>query len=333
MKRVFPLIALTVAAVVAPVLRADVKTTEKTTTKFGGVLSMLSKFGGGGGDEGVASTVSIKGNRKYSGTDRNAEIIDLTEEKVYRLDIRKKEYKVLTFDQIRKEWQDMKAEADKNAKQLQEAQGETAPQDPLEFSATVKETGQTKSVAGENTREVVVTLTGVHKGKTLEEGGGMVLTNTLWLARKIASVDEIREFDMRYVKAILGSDDAAAVMQQMTMLFAMIGNAKPAMDQMMAENRKLQGTQLASTIVMETVRAGTAAGQQAAAPANNSQQSNSGGGGIGGMLARRMGGNKAAAADNAPRQTTFSSTREILTLAPSASAEDVAIPAGFKEKK
>jgi hypothetical protein len=330
MKRAFLLTVSLVAVAALAAVRADVKTTEKTTTKFGGLLGTMSRFTGGGSDDGVASTVAIKGNRKYSANDRAGEIIDLAEQKVYRLDIRKKEYKVVTFDQIRKEWQDTKAEAEKNAKQMQEAQRDNpdAPQGTLEFSATVKETGQQKSIAGENAREVVVTLTGVHAGKTLEEGGGMVLTNTLWIGPKMAAIDEIRDFDMKYVQAILGNDDAAAVMQQMTMLFAMFGNAKPAMDQMIAESRKLQGTQLASTLVMETVRSA----EQARAAAGAGQQSG-GGGGIGGMLGRRLAGNRAAAADNSPRQTTFTSTREILTMAPTASAEDVAVPAGFKEKK
>lgn len=313
-----------------PVLRADVKTTEKSTTKFGGIFGAMSRFMPGGSDDGVASTTAIKGSRRFSANDRSGEIVDLAEQKVYRLDLRKKEYRVLTFDQIRKEWQDAKAEAEKNAKEMQEAMRESpdAPQGTLEFSASVKETGRTKSIAGHTAREVVVTLTGVQSGKTLEEGGGMVLTNTMWLAPKIASVDEIRHFDMRYVKAILGEEDAAAVMQQMTMLFAIFGNAKPAMDQMTAESRRLVGTPLASTIVMETVRSA----EQTKAAAANSQQSG-GGGGLGGMLARRMGGNRAAAADNAPRQTTFTTTHEILTVAPSATADDVAVPAGFKEKR
>ena len=331
MKRAFGFAGFLVLVVAMPALRADVKTTEKTTIKFGGIFGTMSKFmGGGGSDDGVASTIAVKGSRRFSANDRTGEIIDLAEQRVYRLDVRKKEYKVLTFDQIRKEWQDTKAEAEKNAKQMQEAQRENpdAPQGTLEFSAAVKETGRTKSIAGHDVREVVVTLTGVQPGKTLEEGGGMVLTNTLWLAPTIAAVDEIRDFDMRYVKAILGADDAEAVMQQMTMLFAMFGNAKPAMDQMRAQSRQLQGTPLASTLVMETIRSA----EQTKAAAADSQPSG-GGGGIGGMLARRIGGNRAAAADNAPRQTTFTTTHEILTMAPSASAEDVAVPAGFKEKK
>jgi hypothetical protein len=202
-----------------------------------------------------------------------------------------------------------------------------APQGTLEFTAAVKETGQTREIAGHQTREVVVTITGVQPGKTLEQGGGMVLTNALWLAPKIAAVDDIRAFELRYFKAIVG-EEGAAVMQQMTMLFALFGNMKPAMDQLMVEGRKLQGTPLASTLTMETVRS-----PEQAKAAGNPDQARGGGGGLGGMLSRRLGGGRGGASDNSPRQTTFTNIRETLTVAPSATAEDVAVPAGLKEKK
>jgi hypothetical protein len=106
------------------------------------------------------------------------------------------------------------------------------------------------------------------------------------------------------------------------------------MDQLMAEGRKLEGTPLASTMVMETVKS---AEQMKAAAGSDQQSSGSasaGMSGLGGMLSKRIVGNRAASADNnSPRQTTFTTTREVLTVAPSATAEDVAVPAGFKEKK
>ena len=328
MKRACVCTALVVVAIAMPSVRADVKTTERSSTKFGGILGTMSRLMPGGGTSEMTTTVALRGDRRLSMNETNGEIVDLNEQKVYRLDLKRKEYKVLTFDQVRKEWLDTKADAEKHAKEMQEAQRDNpdAPPGKLEFTASVKETGRTKSLAGHNVREVVITLTGVQSGKTLEEGGGMVLTNTVWLAPTITAVDEISAFEMKYLKAILGSDDAAAVMQQMAMLFALFGNAKPAMDQLMAESRKLQGTQLASTLVMETVRSA----EQAKAAAGNSQSS--GGGGIGGMLSRRIAG-RAAAADSSPRQTTFTTIREIQTVAPSASADDVAVPGGFREKK
>ena len=115
MKRSSVLTALSLLAValVAPALHADVKTTEKATLKLEG---MLGKFLGGAAKDGIVSTVAVKGSRKSSMNDKTGEIIDLTEEKVYRIDVKKKEYKVVTFAQLRKEWEEAKAEAEKNAR-------------------------------------------------------------------------------------------------------------------------------------------------------------------------------------------------------------------------
>jgi len=316
-------------AVLAPSLRADVKTTEKTSSKLEGMLGTMSRMFARGGDAGVTSTVALKGDRKLSMSDVSGEIIDLAEQKVYRLDVKKKEYKVLTFDQVRKEWQDMQAEAEKNAKQLKDAQQESPEANQqLEFTADVKETGQTKSLAGYSTREVILTITGVHAGQTLEQGGGMVLTTTMWLAPKIAALDEIASFDMRYFKAIVGDENAVAAMQQLTAMFAMFANAKPMMDKMQAEGRKLAGTPLLSTTVMETVKS---AAEMQAAGSGGSGGSGSGSG-VSGMLAGRLAG-RGRASSNSPHSTILTTTRELLTVATSATADDVAVPAGFKEKK
>ena len=312
------LIAVSVAG---SALRADVKTTEKSVTKLEGMLGRLMR----GGGDGVTSTIAIKGDRKLSVNDSNGEIIDLAGQKVYRLDVKKKEYRVLTFDQVREEWKKSQADAEKAAKQLQEAQQENpeAAGATLEFSAEVKETGQRKSIAGYDTREVVLTVTGTQKGKTLEEGGGSVMTSTMWIGPKIPALDEINAFDMKYFKAIIGDDAGAQALQQLTTVFAMFISAKPMMDKMQAEGRKLAGSPLVTTMVMETVKSAAAV-----KAASGDQQS--GGGGIGGMLSRRIAGRGAA---STPRSTVFTTTRELLTVATSAGADDVAIPAGFKEQK
>lgn len=314
-----PVLAVLLAAVAAwiPAVRADVKTTERSQMKLEGMLGRLMR-----GGVGTTSTVAVKGDRKLSVNDSNGEIIDLREQKVYRLDMKKKEYRVLTFEQVRKEWQDAQAEAEKGAKQVQDAQRDNPDAiaaAKLEFSADVRETGQRKTVAGYEAREVVVTITGVQAGKTLEQGGGSVMTNTMWIGPKIPALDEINAFDVKYFKAIVG-EEGAQVLQQLTSVFAMFVSAKPMMDKMQAEGRKLQGTPLISTMVMENVRG-------AEQKASGEQQS--GGGGIGGMLARRIAGR----GSNSPRSTVFTSTHEFLTVTTSASADDVAVPTGFKEKK
>lgn len=36
------------------------------------------------------------------------------------------------------------------------------------------------------------------KGKTLEQGGGMVLKSNMWLAPTIAAMKEVADFDLKY---------------------------------------------------------------------------------------------------------------------------------------
>lgn len=307
-----------VAILAVPALRADVKTTEKSSLKLEGMLGRLLR----GSADGVTSTVALKGNRKSSLNDTTGEIIDLGEEKVYRLDLKKKEYKVVTFEQLRKEWQDAQAEMSQNAEKMREAQGETEPSAAkMEINVDVKETGQRKAVAGYDAREVVMTITSHQQGKTLEEGGGSVMTTTMWLGPRIPALDEIRDFDMKYVKAVMG-DDGAAAMQQLAMVFAMFASAKPMMEKLETEGRKLDGTPLQSTMVMESVKSAEA---MKAAP-----DTQSAGGGVGGMLAKRM---MRGSGSGQARSTVLTTTHEMLTVATSAADGDVAIPAGFKEKK
>jgi acyl CoA:acetate/3-ketoacid CoA transferase alpha subunit len=59
------------------------------------------------------------------------------------------------------------------------------------------------------------------------------------------------------------------------------------------------------------------------------QQPAAGGGGLSGALARRMMGNKKPE----QRSLLYTSTNETLSIDTTASEADVAIPAGFKEKK
>jgi len=322
------LVASLVVGLAGPALHADVKTREKTLVKFEGMLGSMSRlFGGNTAKDGIIASLALKGSRKASMTDTTGDITDLTEEKVYRLDIKKKEYKVVTFAQLRKEWEDAKAEAEKNAEQMQKAQGEADPTagKEMEYTADVKETGQKKDIAGYNAREVIVTITGREKGKTLEESGGFVLTNTQWIGPRIAALDEIAEFDMRFIKAVYG-EDALAQMQQMATAFALFSSMKPMMEKMQAEGRKLQGTTLLSAMVFEQVKSA----EQAKASAAD-QSSGSGGGGLSGRLAGRMMGGRGQS--SGPRSTVFTSSREMLAVETAAADPDVAIPIGFKEKK
>src|SRR6185436_7826138 len=133
---------------------------------------------------GVVATTAVKGNRKSTMNDATGQIIDLSEEKIYALDLKKKTYEVTTFEELRQKMREAREKAQKDAEAQQgkeEKAQKTEPQKELEVDFTVKETGQKKQIAGYDAREVIMTITVREKGKTLEDSGGIVMTNDAWL--------------------------------------------------------------------------------------------------------------------------------------------------------
>ena len=194
-------------------VRADVRADEKTRVEFAGMLGrMFNIFGGKAAREGVTSTVAVKGDRKATLNDTTGQIIDLDEEKIYDLDLKKKTYKVTTFAELRRQMEEArkKAEEDARKEQQQEEKAKPAERDPnqkeVEVDFDVKNTGQKKAINGFDTHQVVMTITVREKGKTLEQSGGLVMTSDMWLAPKIAAMKEIADFDMRYAQTAVRAD-------------------------------------------------------------------------------------------------------------------------------
>ncbi len=321
------LLVFALVLVAAPFLHADVKTQHKATFQLGGMLGgLMNRFAGDAAKDGVVSSMAVKGDRQMSASQTSGRIIDLAEEKVYDLDMKRKEYRVTTFAELRKQWQDAQAKAQKDAKASKEEPSTDPAQSgkQIEVSVSVKETGQSKAIAGHNAREVVLTVTLKEKGKTLDAGGGLELINTMWLAPKIAALDEIYAFDVKFMRAVYGDMLAGADPAQMAMLAASYPSFKEMSEKMAGELKKLQGTALASTTVMEAVKS---ADEVAGAPAASSEKP---AGGLMGRLASKM-GPKPKSGD--ARTKVFTSGDETLSIETTVTAEDTSIPAGFKEKK
>lgn len=314
------------AVLVVPTVSADVKTKEKTTFAFEGVLGGVVRiFGGSAARNGIETTTAVKGNRLLSIGNVTGRLVDLAEQKSYDLDVRRKEYRVMTFAEMRAQFEKAKEEARKQAEKAtpEEKQQMQDSGKQLEFDVKVGETGQKKSIAGYDTREVVLTITGREKGKTLDESGGFVLTSTLWLAPRIAALDELAQFELKVAKAVYG-EEFVADMQQMAGVMATYPAFGEMAKRMQTEGRKLQGTALSTTTVFEGVKSAEA--MKAAA---DQQASSSSGGGLTGRFARRVMGNRE------PQQRTkvLTTTHDLLSVDASATDADVAMPAGYKEKK
>jgi hypothetical protein len=310
-------------ALAAPVIRADVKTSEKTTIKFAGMMgAVINRMAGG--DDGITTTVAVKGNRMSEITGRTGRIVDLGEEKVYQLDMRKKEYRVRTFAEMRAELEKARADAQKEAeKNKSEAAAPEQPDNQLAVDVDVKETGQHKSILDRDTREVVVTLTMHEKGKAIEDSGGLIMTSTMWLAPRIASLDEKAAFQRKFFDAVYGSTLAGIDPQQATTLAALLPGLRKLSGEMSAQSDKLQGTPLATTIVVDRVKS-----PEQMKEASEDSGGGGGFGGLGGRLARRL----THKGEPQQRTTALTMTHDILSVGATVEAADLAIPAGFKDK-
>jgi len=334
------LVALALAASLGASVFADVKTEEKTLIRFEGMLGRMSRmFAGKAAKEGLIATVAVKGDRMARIDDESGEIIDLAEEKVYQLDLKKKTYRPLTFEQMRQQYEAAMKKADEQMKELREAQEPAAKdQKPPEFEmdVAVSETGQRKAVAGYDCREVLSTVTLRPKGQTIDQGGGLVLSTSMWLAPKVPAMQEIMEFERRYAEKLMGPAMIAKA-QEMATVFAMYPGMGEAMRRAQEEAAKMDGTPLLTVTKVETVAGAEQAAQRDQAEKQEEETAPTGLGGLGGLMGKKFMKKKAEepkpqgqGASN--RTTVMTSTTEYLRIADAATATDVAIPAGFRER-
>jgi hypothetical protein len=318
-------IALPLLSLAGPAL-AEVKTREKTQVKIEGVIGrMVNLFGGKAARDGIVSTVAVKGNRKATVNDATGQIIDLSEEKIYDLDMKKRTYEVTTFEELRRRMREAREKAQKDAEKEpgREPQKSGEPEKEFEVDFDVKETGQKKPLAGYDTREVIMTITVREKGKTLEDGGGIVMTADSWLGPQIAALKEVSDFDQRYWKQLQGPEAMGLSAEQMAMVASMYPMLKPASERLAKEGSKLKGTPLATTTTFEAVKSRAQMAQAA-------EGSKSGGGGLSGMLARKIAKRDG---EDKPRATIFTTISETQEVATSVAPTDIDLPAGFKEKQ
>jgi hypothetical protein len=325
--------------VTAAAAGADVKSTSKAQMKFEGMLGrMMGMFGGKAAREGVVSTEAVKGDRKITTSGDTAEIIDLAEEKVYELNLKDKSYKVVTFAEIRKQMEEARAKAEEEARKQRAAEGKKDPnakEMEIEFSA--KETGQRRQINGFDCRQVIMTIAVHEKGKTLDEAGGMLMTIDSWLAPKIAAMNEVIDFDMRYLKK-MALDANLPSADQLMQAFAMFPGLKEGMARLEKEKVNMDGTAIETIMTTQSVQTK----EQAAQKKQEGAEGGSPAAGLGGLLGK-FGKKKEepkpadaqpkAAPDSDTRVTIMTATNTLLSVATSVSAEEVAVPATFKLKK
>lgn len=336
MRRIAASVAV-ISLLLVPGLSADVRTDQRVRFQLGGMAGKLvNMFGGKGAREGVTTTVAVKGNRKATMSDTTGQIIDLSEEKVYDLDIKKKTYTVTTFAEMRNRMEEAQRDAEKAAKEQPAEDGRPAEKDPnakeVEVDFDVKKTSETRTINGFATTKSVMTITVREKGKTLDQSGGLVMTTDLWLTPSAPSTRDLVDFDMRYAQKLYGPVVTGASAQDMATAMALYPQMKPALDRMRAESGKLEGTAILTDIKMESVPPGTANSASAAMPAPEPEQKKRGlGGMLGGLKKMAEQANQGGDSKPAQRSIFLTTSVEMLKVTTDVDAASVAMPVGFKE--
>jgi hypothetical protein len=324
------------AVALASAVAAGVKTEERAVVKFGGPLGgLLNKFGGKASKEGVVQTVTVVGDRKLTLSGEQGQIVDLAEEKVYELDPKKKTYTVTTFAELKAKLEEQRAKAEKEAAEAQkkasdDKESSDAPATEMEVDVEMSETGQKRTIAGHEARQVQTKAWVHEKGKKIQQSGGLLVTVDTWLGPEIDELGEIQAFDRRYalkMAEIMGfsAPGATASAGQMASLAAIYPGLLDAMTKIEAESKKVdtKGAPLASGLTVTLWKS-------AAQVAESQKQSEDTGGGLSGMLARKL--MKKSGDPSDPRTEVLTSTSEVLSIAPGAAEADVALPAGYKVK-
>lgn len=319
-------------------LSADVRTDQRVRFQLGGAIGkIVNLFGGKGAREGMTSVVAVKGNRKVMLSDSTGQIIDLSEEKVYDLDIKKKTYTVTTFAELRRRMEEAKRDAEKAAEKERQSEPSKPEKDPnakeYEVDFDMKNTGATRTINSFNTKQTVVTITVREKGKTLNDAGGLVMTTDLWNAPNAPSTKDLAEFDMKYAQKIYGPMVVGASPQDMAMAMAMYPQIKPALDKMRAEGTKVEGTAILTDVKMEAVPPGAANTTASSLPAPEEPKKKGLGGMLGGLKKMAEQAEKKGDSGKAERAIIMTTTVEMLKLTTDVDAASVAMPAGFTEKK
>lgn len=331
---------ISVAVLVAwavPSLHADANIREKVVTRFEGSMGRLAGMVGGSPvKDGVTSSVAVKGNRLMRRSEVAGQIIDLDERKVYTLDLKRKEYRVQTFAELAAQAGQARTDAEQRVQQMPLDERADAPPQPtseMTVDADVKDTGQHKSILGQDAREVVLTATMRHEGQTLEDGGGFVMTMDEWLVPAVPSLEEVDQFDLRYFQTVYGQAFSFDP-QQAAQLDALFPAFKTLAARVQAERGRVQGSAISSTTTFDAVKSAEQLREEAQQQRQRQQQEQQqqlGGGGVdvGGVFGSRIGRPTSVQ----QRTRTMTTTRDVLSIETTVTPADLAIPAGYKEKR
>lgn len=283
---------LCIAALAGAPLLADFSYQE-TSTITGGAMQAMLKIAGvfsKQAREPIAATVSVKGDRMVHKSATHASIVDLGNQTITSVDFQKKQYSVMTFDEMKQMLEQMSQKMKEKQKDKPEVQ----------FKVSGGATGKTKQAGGFDAKEFIMKMEMEGTDAKSGEKGGMAITTDMWVAQGVTGYQEVREFYRRMAEKLNWTPGGNMFMQN--------PDVSKGMAEVYKEMAKLEGVPVEQFITMGASGqpAPTANGDAPAPPPQQQQQQAdrpSVGSALGGALGGRFGlGKKKSSSNDAPPQ-------------------------------
>jgi hypothetical protein len=250
---------------------------DETTKITGGSLVSMAKFAGAFSKQAhqitdpVNSTILVKGNRMAHINQETTEITDLDKETITKIDHTKKQYSVVTFQEMKAAMEEAMRKAQAQPQQAPAPQTNTTPPPEMKFKVTVTNTGATKDVAGLAASESILKMSVEAKDQKSGQTGNMAITNDMWMALEIPGYGEVRDFERRMALKMGTMYSSAMPSSVSPQMLSMQPGMFSGMADMAKEMSKLKGVPVSQIMRMGTTMDGSAlpAASEAPLPASN----------------------------------------------------------------
>ena len=171
-------------------------TYQETSTITGGVMMSMMRIAGAFSKqarEPIQATVAVKGDRMVHRTATHASVIDLSSGTITSIVFQKKQYSVMTFEEMKQMMEQMSQKAQKSQK---------SDQAEMKFKVSANATDKSKQVAGLEAKEMILKMEMEGTDKESGQKGGMTVTTDMWIARGVPGYQEVRDFQKRMAERL-----------------------------------------------------------------------------------------------------------------------------------
>ena len=255
----------------------------ETTKITGGSIVSLAKFAGAFSQQAgqmtapVNSSVLVKGNRMARINQDKTEIIDLDQGTITQIDSTKKQYSVVTFQEMKQAMEDALKKAQQQPQQPTPAPpGNNPPPPEMKFKVTVTNTGASKQVAGLSATESILKMAVDAKDRQTNQTGNLAITNDMWMVPEIPGYSEVRDFERRMALKMGSMFSGATSSNLSPAMLASQPGMMSGMADMAKEMSKLKGVPVSQIMRMGSTADGSPLPAASEAPLPQSNGPNAG---------------------------------------------------------